>query len=101
MVINGAQLPDSLLEALGMPSGGGFQIRLVRSGPGGRGITIGDIEEEGAEGGGQPLVSGARGRREWRCFEKGRRQGRPPTARTGAAVGSPLRFLPKTSWLHF
>ena len=32
MVINGASLPESLLEALGMPSGGGFQIKLVRSG---------------------------------------------------------------------
>lgn len=32
MVINGASLPESLLEALGMPSGAGFQIKLVRSG---------------------------------------------------------------------
>ncbi|KAL4450727.1 hypothetical protein ABPG77_001083 [Micractinium sp. CCAP 211/92] len=45
MVINGASLPESLLEALGMPSGGGYQIKLVRSGPGGRRINIDDIEE--------------------------------------------------------
>lgn len=34
MVINGASLPDSLLEALGLQAGagGGFQIKLVRSG---------------------------------------------------------------------
>ena len=34
MVINGASLPESLLEALGMPPGGGagFQIKLVRTG---------------------------------------------------------------------
>jgi hypothetical protein len=33
MVINGSSLPESLLEALGMPAGGGgFQIKLVRSG---------------------------------------------------------------------
>lgn len=32
MVINGSSLPESLLEALGMPSGAGFQIKLVRSG---------------------------------------------------------------------
>ncbi|EFN51823.1 hypothetical protein CHLNCDRAFT_59087, partial [Chlorella variabilis] len=52
MVINGASLPESLLEALGMPSGAGFQIKLVRSGPGARGIAIDDIEEaeEGEEG---------------------------------------------------
>ena len=43
MVINGASLPESLLEALGMPSGGGagFQIRLVRSGAWGRWIGSG------------------------------------------------------------
>ena len=33
MVINGASLPESLLEALGLQnSGSGFQIKLVRSG---------------------------------------------------------------------
>ncbi|KAI3434571.1 hypothetical protein D9Q98_002643 [Chlorella vulgaris] len=52
MVINGASLPDSLLEALGMPSGGnGFQIKLVRSGAGARGVAIDDVkattQEEG------------------------------------------------------
>lgn len=34
MVINGASLPESLLEALGMPSGAGFQIKVMRSGAG-------------------------------------------------------------------
>eukprot|EP00887_Chlorella_sp_A99_P005127 scaffold25.g5127.t1 len=54
MVINGASLPDSLLEALGLQagSGSGFQIKLVRSGPGGKNISIDDIEaEEDQEGG--------------------------------------------------
>ena len=34
MVINGSHLPEGLLEALGMPKGGGkgFQIKLIRSG---------------------------------------------------------------------
>jgi hypothetical protein len=40
MVINGASLPESLLEALGMPSGAGFQIKVTRSG-GGRGQAAG------------------------------------------------------------
>lgn len=59
MVINGASLPDSILEALGMPSGAGagFQIKLVRSGPGARGISIDDIEE--GEGGEESGRSGA------------------------------------------
>ncbi|KAL4433781.1 hypothetical protein ABPG75_000222 [Micractinium tetrahymenae] len=57
MVINGASLPESLLEALGMPSGGGFQIKLVRSGPGARGIAIDDIEEgEGEDRSGATIV---------------------------------------------
>lgn len=57
MVINGSHLPDGLLEALGMPKGGGkgFQIKLIRSGPGGRNISIDDIEEEGEEPSGKPV----------------------------------------------
>jgi hypothetical protein len=51
MLINGSQLPSSVLEALGMPSSGGFQIRLVKAGgPGGR-MMIDDVIEDTEEGG--------------------------------------------------
>ena len=58
MVINGNSLPDSILEALGMPSGGGFQIRLVRSGAGSMAVHgIDDlVEDSPAVEGEQPAV---------------------------------------------
>jgi hypothetical protein len=53
ITVDSSQLPDSILEVLGVPSANGFQIRLVRSGPNGR-MQIDDIMDneppEGAAG---------------------------------------------------